>query len=430
MNMTKKYPFLSARELIHILGTTIKHDNDNKLIAFIGQLSVYTEDSQLNVSFNAPSSTGKSFIPIEIAKLFPPENVMELGQVSPTAFYHMAGEFDKEKQQYTVDLSNKIIIFLDQPHTMLIERMRPILSHDKKEIESQITDKTQKHGLRTKKVIIRGFPAVTYCSAGLRMDEQEITRFLLLSPEITQDKIKDGVLESLKKSADRDAYLDHTELNTPRQQLKKRILAIRDAKVADIRITIEDQEYIKNRFLGSISMLKPRHQRDIKRLVSISKIFALLNLWERKKEGSNIVADRVDIDEAFTVWERISISQELNIPPYVYRIYEDVIIAAFNDKNDSNCQDYVDLIGPIGVTRQEIMNKHYKVYGRMIDAISLRQQILPMLVQTGLIIEEQDPNDKRSRLVSPVIPNNSELGGGVKNEDEEILATVNELFKN
>jgi len=415
----KNYPELSVKELVDILGTTIKHDDDNKVITFLCQLSAYTEDSQLNVSFNAPSSSGKSFIPLETAKLFPQTDIMILGQVSPTAFYHMAGEYDKENEQVVVDLSGKTLIFLDQPHTMLIERMRPILSHDQKEIESQITDKTQKSGLRTKKVIIRGYPAVIYCSAGLRMDEQEATRFILLSPEITQEKIREGVLESLKKSADQSAYSDYTELNPPRQQLKGRIEAIRDAGVADIHITDEHQDYIKKRFFDSVTSLKPRHQRDIKRLVSIIKALALLNLWHRKNEGSNIVADRRDIDEAFNLWDRISVTQELNIPPYVYQLYKDVILAAYSDKDR------------FGVTRQEIMIKHYAVYGRMLDAISLRQQILPMLNQAGLITEEQDPADKRNKLIYPQDHSKySELDGGVNTEDVQIPEDISQDFGN
>ena len=417
--MMKNYPELSVKELVDILGTTIKHDDDNKVITFLCQLSAYTEDSQLNVSFNAPSSSGKSFIPLETAKLFPQTDIMILGQVSPTAFYHMAGEYDKENEQVVVDLSGKTLIFLDQPHTMLIERMRPILSHDQKEIESQITDKTQKSGLRTKKVIIRGYPAVIYCSAGLRMDEQEATRFILLSPEITQEKIREGVLESLKKSADQSAYSDYTELNPPRQQLKGRIEAIRDAGVADIHITDEHQDYIKKRFFDSVTSLKPRHQRDIKRLVSIIKALALLNLWHRKNEGSNIVADRRDIDEAFNLWDRISVTQELNIPPYVYQLYKDVILAAYSDKDR------------FGVTRQEIMIKHYAVYGRMLDAISLRQQILPMLNQAGLITEEQDPADKRNKLIYPQDHSKySELDGGVNTEDVQIPEDISQDFGN
>jgi hypothetical protein len=427
--MIKKYPLLTTKELIEILGTTIKHDDDNKLMAFLGQLSAYTEDSQLNLSFNAPSSSGKSFIPIEIAKLFPSEDVLELGYVSPTSFFHSTSEYNKETEEYLVDLSHKIIIFLDQPHTMLLEHLRPLLSHDKKEIKVQITDKQQKNGLRAKKIVLRGYPAVTFCSAGLRMDEQEATRFLLLSPEITQEKIRGGILESLRKSSDRDAYWDYTELNAPRQQLKGRIQAIKDSEIKDIRITSEDQEYIKERFLSSVSMLKPRHQRDIRRIVSISKIFALLNIGQRKNEGFNIVAERSDINEAFIIWDKISVSQELNIPPYVYRLYEDVILAAFNDKNADRSEGFMEITGVLGVTRQEIMNKHYKVYGRMIDAISLRQQILPMLVQSGLITEGQDPSDKRARLVYPAPTNNSELNGGVKDENKELMKIVNDIFQ-
>lgn len=429
--MIKKYPPISAKELIAILGTTIKHDNVNKLVAFLCQLSAYTEDSQFNLSFNAPSSSGKSYIPIEIAKLFPEEDVLELGYVSPTSFFHSASEYNEETEEYIVDLSRKIIIFLDQPHTMLLEHLRPLLSHDKKEIKVQITDKQQKHGLRAKKIILRGYPAVIFCSAGLRMDEQEATRFLLLSPEVTQEKIREGVLASLKKSSDRDAYWDYTELNVPRQQLKGRIQAIKDSEIADIRITQDDQDYIEQRFLSSVKMLKPRHQRDIKRLVSISKIFALLNIGQRKNEGFNIVAERSDIEDAFVIWEKISVSQELNIPPYVYRIYEDIILAAFDEKNSNRNKDFVDLTGTIGINRQEIMKKHYAVYGRMMDSISLRQQILPMLSQAGLITEEQDPNDKRARLVYPNSQNNSELDGGVNelnDEHNKILKNIKEIW--
>ncbi|HUD10125.1 MAG TPA: hypothetical protein VMR28_00450 [Candidatus Saccharimonadales bacterium] len=431
--MIKKYPSLSAEGLIQILGTTIKHDDINKLVAFLCQLSAYTEDSQFNLSFNAPSSSGKSFIPIEVAKLFPEEDVLELGYVSPTSFFHSASEYNEETEEYLVDLSRKIIIFLDQPHTMLLEHLRPLLSHDKKEIKVQITDKQQKHGLRAKKIVLRGYPAVIFCSAGLRMDEQEATRFLLLSPEITQEKIREGIIASLKKSADRDAYWDYTELNAPRQQLKGRIQAIKDAEIENIRITVEDQGYIEERFFGSVSMLKPRHQRDIKRLVSLSKIFALLNIGQRKNEGYSIVAERSDIDEAFEIWEKISIAQELNIPPYVYRLYEDVILTAFKEKNGDRTPDFADMTGILGITRQEIMNKHYKVYGRMMDAISLRQQILPMLNQAGLITEEQDPNDKRARLVYPNIANNSESGGGVNeisNTNNEIHKAIEEIWPN
>ena len=66
---------ISTSELIEILSLTIKKDDENKVATFLVMLSAYAGDSQFNISFNAPSSTGKSFIAMEIAKLFPKEDV-------------------------------------------------------------------------------------------------------------------------------------------------------------------------------------------------------------------------------------------------------------------------------------------------------------------------------------------------------------------
>ena len=74
----------------------------------------------------------------------------------------------------------------------------------------------------------------------------------------------------------------------------------------------------------------------------------------------------------------------------------------------------------------------------MLDNYQLRQQILPMLETAGLIVQEQDPNDKRKYLIFPSSirllsdsdkssesdsgvneqppDNNSEGEGGVKDE--------------
>ncbi len=152
---------LYAEDLNELLGLTIKRDNNNKVITFLCQLSAYSEDSQLNISFNAPSSTGKTYIPGEICKLFPKQDVINVGYCSPTAFFHDHGVFDKDKAGYFVDFSRQILIFLDQPHTLLLQHLTPLPSHDKKEIQLKITDKTQKEGLRTKKQQQKEYPAVT-----------------------------------------------------------------------------------------------------------------------------------------------------------------------------------------------------------------------------------------------------------------------------
>jgi len=417
---TSQFKPLSSQELIKTLGLTIKKDEENKLITFLCQLSAYTENSQFNISFNAPSSTGKSYIPTEIARLFPEEDVIEIGYCSPTAFFHDIGEYQKEKKGYLVDLSRKVLIFLDQPHTQLLERLRPLLSHDKKEISLKITDKTQKFGLKTKNVLLRGYPSVIFCTAGLKIDEQEATRFLLLSPETNQEKIREAIHEKIKKETDADAHQKWLDDNPERKLLKERIRAIKQENIKEIKIG--SPEKIEERFFKKNKMLKPRHSRDIGRLISLIKSFALLNLWFRKNDGSVIIASDDDIEEAFKIWDAISESQELNLPPYIYHLYQEVILSAWNDKNKNRTKGFEEIAGELGLTRQDIIQKHYQVYGRFIADWQLRQQIFPMLETAGLIMQEQDPNDRRKILIYPTASltiseeqNNSELRGGVNN---------------
>lgn len=396
---TSQFKPISSQELIEILGLTIKKDEENKIITFLCELSAYTEDSQFNISFNAPSSTGKSYIPTEIARLFPEEDVIEIGYCSPTAFFHDIGEYQKDKKGYIVDLSRKILIFLDQPHTQLLERLRPLLSHDKKEISLKIADKTQKYGLKTKNVLLKGYPSVIFCTAGLKIDEQEATRFLLLSPETNQEKIREAIQEKIKKETDANTYQKWLDDNSERKLLKKRIQAIRQENIKEIKIGSPTK--IEERFLEKNKMLKPRHLRDIGRLISLIKSFALLNLWFREQNNSTIIANDEDIEEGFKIWDSISETQELNLPPYIYHLYHEVILSAWNDKNKNRAEDSEKINGELGLTRQEIIQKHYQVYGRFIADWQLRQQIIPMLENAGLILQEQDPSDKRKMLIYP-----------------------------
>ncbi|MFC1635065.1 hypothetical protein ACFL5Z_09505 [Planctomycetota bacterium] len=384
---------LSSEELAEILGLTIKKDEANKLITFLCMLSAYTEDSQINIGNIAPSSSGKSYIPGELAPLFP--DVVQLGYCSPKAFFHDAGQYDKELMGYRINLERKILIFLDQPHTLLLEHLRPMLSHDKKEITVKIADKNARHGHSTKTNLLIGYPAVIFCSTGLKLDEQEKTRLILLSPDINQEKLRYGVIEKIKKESNTGVYQQRLDENPERRLLQERIRAIRDAHISEINIA--QPEIVERRFLAKHKVLKPRHQRDVAHLLSLVKAFALLNLWHRDRIGSTIVANRQDIREAFKLWDAISESQELGLPPYIYEFYQQVIAPAFFGKSVKKC-------GEKGLTRREIMKKHYEVYKQPVADWVLRQDILPALEITGLIRQEPAKSDKRKMLIYPYSP--------------------------
>jgi hypothetical protein len=412
---------LSPDDLADVLDLTIKKDRENKIVAFLCLLSAYTENAQFNLSFNSPSSTGKSYIALEIAKLFPKVDVVKLGRCSRTAFFHEQGKYDKENNQIIIDFSRKILIFTDMPHTGLLEELRSFLSHDDKITLSKITDKGSKGGNRTKTVALIGYPSVVFCSAGLRMDEQEMTRFILLSPEINQDKIKAGISNTVQREIDNEGYTQWLDTNPARQSLKLRIQAIKQEKIEEVNI--ENKESILKHFLGDTGTKKvqPRHQRDIKRLLSIIKSFALLNLWWRERQGTSITANEEDIQNAIALWERISQSQEYNLPPYIYSIYTKVIVPIWEEKRarEGNSEGHT---GSFGITRQELLQKHYDIYNRMLDSHQLRQQILPMLETAGLIVQEMDAYDKRKRLILPA-------GYKKRNSENESKGKLDELEK-
>ena len=420
---TSEFKEMDIKEVCKILDSTIKKDEENKSITFLSMLTTYTEESQMNIFFNAPSSTGKSHIPLSVADFFPKEDKIILAQCSPTAFFHEQGILDKEKKEIIVDLSRKILIFTDMPNTGLLERLRSILAHDAKESRSKITDKDQKGGNRTKTVVLIGYPSVYFCSAGLRVDEQESTRFIMLSPSIEHDKIIQGIQQSISKESNREKFMIALGNDAERALLKKRIMGIKQEEIIDVKI--ENSELIEKLFLQDSQSVKPRQQRDIKKIISLIKGFALLNIWFRKREDKYIWATEKDILDAFELWNKISYGQDYGLAPYVFEIYTKIILPLWNEPSNAYSSYSTENEKKRSITRKEILNRHFKIYGRPLSLIYLRQHILPQLEGIGLIMQERSTDDKREMLVIPleteIDPKEiySVEGCGVKTEEEE-----------
>jgi hypothetical protein len=383
---------ISLKDIEQVLELTIKEDRENKLLTFFALLSTYTENSQLNLSFNAPSSSGKTFIPLEVSKLFPKDDLVKLGNASPTSFFHEEGVYDKEKNIITVDLSRKAIIFLDQPNTELLSRMRSLLSHDEKIINSKITDKNQKGGNRTKTVSIIGYPSVIFCSASTRIDEQEATRFILLSPQISQEKISHSIQSSLDIATNPEGFYQKIEDNKLRKKIIERIRVVKSLNIQNI--LIPEENTIKERFTDIVGKYKPRNQRDIKHIINIAKSVALMNPFNKMISDDSIRATTEDIDIAFDLWGVIGKSQQLNLPPYILEIYyEDILKPYVNEQRRT--------LKGRGLERNEILQSYFYRTSRPLDGTTFRQQILPMLESAGLVYQQRDEIDKRKYFIYP-----------------------------
>lgn len=398
---------ITLDDVASVLSLTIRDDDSNKKIIFLCMLSAYTEDSQINVSLNAASSTGKTYLTSEIAKLFPKEDRIEKSGASPTSFFYSDGEIDPKTGSKIISLERKIVIFYEMPNPMLQEKLRALMSHDDKELNYSFTNKSKGRN-KTDNIIVRGFAATIFCSAGLRLDEQEATRSILLSPEATSAKIQQGINLRVKRAANGQKFADEIRWDYERQMLMSRIVSIRNTKVNDI--IIPNAGDIERKFLDIVGVLKPRHQRDIAHLMELIKAITLLNVWHRKNKTGQIHATQSDIDEGFRLWEQFFESQNLNISPVVLKNYKTYVVPAYIEKFAQAKKTDKDLwqemkLNHIGVTPQELNKYHREVEGVSLNGEQWRKQVLPQLAAAGLVEWERpnsDDQDKRTKHIFPM----------------------------
>lgn len=432
---TKEMPL---EEVATTLGTTIKFDVTSKTLQFYGTILNYTEEEQQNFSSTAPSSVGKTFVTKEVLDYFPEEDIICLGYTSPTAFFHLnsklctengdplanrdryveeglkeweelnqypaprhgrekwkesrnsekrrlKAEWDEIDKYYVVDLEQKILYFQDQPHDKLLQNLRPVLSHDNKKTVCNITDKTKEGGNRTKKIIILGYPTVHFTSVRSNNDDQERTRLWLTSPEISQDKFLATLLQQSEALTNRDAFKNKLKLDESRRLLKLRVRLIKESMVRNVIIRSEDAEAIYTEFISTHQPLKPRHQRDFPRLIALIKAHALFNQWTREKtvDGTTVYAEATDIREGPKLCEKLLESNEKGLPPHVFRFWEESLQNVLDDK-------------PEGLHKNDVSQLYFQFYHTRIGSKALTNMI-NLLLDTGFILEDTDPNDKRRK---------------------------------
>lgn len=382
---------ISFEELADILGITIKYDIGNKVITFLIGLGTYTDEEQGNILFRSETTTGKSYIPLEISELFPSSDVEKIGQASPTSFFHKygkkmekeeiieTGEDGKPKKTthtyYMIDMSKKIYIFKDMPSDRLLESLRSLLSHDEKELQIQFTDKTDKSGYRTRHIIIKGYPTFIFCTATSHvLDLQESTRFFVLSPDIEEAKIKDAIMLLAQRRGNRMLFTQQLNSNERRIWLQQRVGDVKAENIQDV--IIENPTKVAEDFMKKKEHLQPRHMRDFGRLLALIKYWTILNCWTRKstvgEKGKILYANDIDIEVGFILYNTICEANEMGISPEVYRIYKQI----FEPDNTGE-----------GLTKQQICSKFLTVYHRPLGNRRLEKEIIPNLQACGLIYE-------------------------------------------
>lgn len=392
---TTNFAEMSIKDLAAILDQTIKHDYYNKIIVFLAMLSMYTDEQQMNVSLNGRSSSGKTYIAQEVAKFFPKMDYVTYNRISPTGLFHLEDErTTNEKGEPVVDLERKTLILLDQTGTQLQQNLRPLLSHDEKMLRNLITNSDSKGRNVSKHEYIKGYCSTIWCSANLKMDEQEQTRVIVLSPETSAGKLHDTLRMIGERESNAEKVSWSINENWDRANLVYRVYHIRSLNIKDVEIPEEFN--VVGRFEKTLKKVLPRHQRDLQHLYSLIKAHALLNAPTREiKETKVLIAKGQDVDEAFEIWDHIKRSQSSGVPAQVLQFYDYCLSPLYLEK-------YPDGKGK-GVTYEELQARNYAVDGEMLNPDYIRKQFIPILKSAGMISEERDPIDKRQKLIKPLI---------------------------
>lgn len=353
-------------DAVSALDDIIAKDEVCRSILILAGLSAFTGDP-LNVAMAGESSSGKSFLPVEVLKLFPAEVVKKLGYASSASFFHDYSFFSNDRE-LQIDFNRQIFCFLESPHQKLIERLRPVFSGDDKEIIIKIADRNERKGLSTKTVILIGRPAVIYSSTDFFLDMQEISRFILLSPQTDPIKIQQAIKLTAARSA--DPTISETIYTKEKfVKLKSHISEAIKLNLTGVKLPCEGMDDLVN-FFG---LPRSRVLRDVKKIYGIAKSISLLDFENRKFEQGYLIGEKEDIKKAIEIYMSIKEENDLGISPFIHQIFEEFILP-FCKENNIEQQSLIDYL------QKETSLPDWKI----------QRQIIPLLVSAGLIIRKKE----------------------------------------
>jgi hypothetical protein len=434
-------PHIPGRDYINFVIKTIKKTvkREDSLVRQISYsaLSAYTKDP-INLGIIAPTSEGKTYPVVETLKFFPKEDVWLIGSMSTKLLVRQKGilvgdnnepikpaimelkrqinntdnEDEKERlknrlqeiyenARTLIDLRDKILVFLEPPHHELWNLLKPILSHDSREIEFPFVDKTER-GLVPRRVIVRGWPACIFCSA---RDESnwpvwpEIqSRFLITSPNMIPEKYQESNLLIAQRKglpalvqqkiivSDEEVRLANASILYLKQEIKKLSTSFNNNSSSITSVWIPYLQYLAE----ALPSDKGTDTRAINRTFSILNIIPLAkaNLRHRLIYGSEtlVIATLEDLAEV------LHITQNLNgMPTYKMKFFNEIFFPLYTEKAHKP------------LTTKELCEFFKTKYGKAIDSDSMKKKYLNELRNNGIIGEEDSPDDRRQKIYTPLV---------------------------
>jgi hypothetical protein len=440
----------------------VKRDKATCNLIFLTGLSAYTSDP-INTFLRGESSLGKTYITVNVLKPFPVDDVWFLGSLSPTALVHdkgylvdkngdpilivskpEKGAMQEEKEayfqyieklrdaHYVVDLSGKILVFLEAPNIKTFNMLRPILSHDVKEISYKFTDKTAKGRLQTQHVVIRDWSATVFSSTSEEFVNDLATRSFTFTPENTEAKIKDANILTGSKAAFPWKFEDNQDF----MLLQGYIKTFKD-KMKEIKSIIPYADKFAEQFPSKF----PRAMRDFTHLLALIRVKTLFHYAQRPvlirkikyevvvpdpdlpttQEDTQlyVLATREDYDSVIDLWNQIRETTETSAAAHIIRFFHEVVEEEALRKAQSNRDKLFDYT----LTIKELTDSWNKKFPDKKSSDTIRKWV-DFLCEIGFMTKEPNISDKRENLLR-VIKNKN---GNCTQNDFSAIFTL-ESFK-
>jgi regulator of PEP synthase PpsR (kinase-PPPase family) len=423
-----------AEFIINTARRTVKQENSLVRQIFYTAMSKDTADPG-NLGIIAPTSEGKTYPVIEVLKFFPAEDVHYIGRMSTMTLVRQKGilvdnnnqpvknelrelkklieqsndkdekesleeelELMTEDVRSLIDLSGKIVVFLEPPHPELWNLIKPILSHDTPEIEFPFVDRTLMDGIVTKKVVVRGWPACIFCSA---KDESNwptwpeiVSRFLITSPNMIRQKYEESNLliaqrKSLPSFIQQQIIVSDTDI----ELAKKCVLFL----IQQLRKNHNQVWIPYGEILGeALKAESGTDSRSAKRVFSFLNVIPLVKAHLRPrlviKDEISIIATLDDLNEALSITQNYAgiATNKIEFFKYdLYRVYVRKI--DFGSAQED------------GLTTKEMSEAHRLRTGRTMNSDSIRKSFLYELLNNGYVEEEKSSIDNRMKIYRPIV---------------------------
>ena len=418
-------------------------------------LSSYIQDDPINLGIIAPTSEGKTYPVEECMQYFPKTDVYKVGSMSAKVLVRQKGilidkngnpighkikelvkkrnliddkKENKEEKlnileeiqelfedaKTLIDLSGKILVFLEPPQKEVWEILKPILSHDAPEIEFPFVNQTDREGHQTKEVVVRGWPSCIFCSA---KDESnwpiwpEIkSRFLITSPNMIPKKYKESTKlistkYGLPNLIQQQSIISYNEM----EQANNCILFLKQ-KINELRSKNEDNGNKISLWIPYAKLLekelpsnKGTDVRLQKRIFSLLRIIPIIKFNLRKLlvlEGeTSVIANFEDLKEVLSITQNFD-----GIPKFKIEFFNNIFYPCFAQKTEvDKSADHKKEEEILAVTTRQLCDYYKKIKGKPIQTDNLKQVYLNELINEGIIDYTESKINAKQYIYYPLV---------------------------